>query len=179
MKLPMTSKLFLVGLIINVKFIYGTPPVFNAPVGGTRPNFANSFNTGKVEWLRYCPRSAVLWMSQYHCCYTGFMIVLFSNAKVSRIFAANLLLKAATASGNGWTRDVMDNVYLVTSDADLWPISSSIYDLPDGVDVLSLNAFCCGMFKHGTSMHQMVPMANVGARIATWRNLTHRWFGPI
>ena len=101
--------------------------------------------------------------------------MLILTAKVSRIFAANLLLKAATAvSENEWNRDVMDNVYLVTSDADLWPISSSAYDLPDGVDVLSLNAFCCGTFKHGTSMYQMVPMANIGARVATWRNLTHR-----
>jgi len=96
------------------------------------------------------------------------------NAKVSRIFAANLLLKAVTAGGNEWNRDVMDNVYLVTSDADLWPISSSAYDLPDGVDVLSLNAFCCGTFKHLTNMHRTVPVANVGARVATWRNLTHR-----
>ena len=107
-------------------------------------------------------------------CYTRFTIALLLNDKVSRIFAANLLLKAATASGNGWNDDVMDDVYLLTSDADLWPISRSIYDLPDGVDVLSLNAFCCGTFKHGASTYQMVPMANVGARIATWRNLTHR-----
>ena len=95
------------------------------------------------------------------------------NDKVSRIFAANLLLKAANAGGNGWNRDVIDNVYLVTSDADLWPISSSVYDLPDGVDVLSLNAFCCSSFKHGTRTYQMLPMSNIGARIATWRQLTH------
>jgi len=28
-----TSKLFIVGLIIIVKFIYGIPPVLNAPIG--------------------------------------------------------------------------------------------------------------------------------------------------
>jgi len=96
------------------------------------------------------------------------------NDKVSRIFAANLLLKAATAGGIEWNHDAMDNLYLVTSDADLWPISSSAYDLPDGVDVLSLNAFCCGTFKHGNKTYQMIPMANIGARAATWRNLTDR-----
>ena len=100
--------------------------------------------------------------------------VLILNGQVARIFAANLLLKAAIAGGNWSNRDVMDNVYLVTSDADLWPISSSVYDLPDGVDVLSLNAFCCSSFKHGTRTYQMLPMANIGARIATWRQLTHR-----
>jgi len=96
------------------------------------------------------------------------------NDKVSRIFAANILLKAATANGSELNRGAMDNLYLVTSDADLWPISSSAYDLPDGVDVLSLNAFCCGSFKHGNETYQMIPMANVGARAGTWRNLTSR-----
>ena len=33
--------------------------------------------------------------------------------------------------------------YLVTSDADLWPISVSTYNLSDGVDVMSVNTFCC------------------------------------
>jgi len=96
------------------------------------------------------------------------------NDKVSRIFATNLLVKATTTSGSEWKHDAMDNLYLVTGDADLWPISSSAYDLPDGVDVLSLNAFCCGTFKHGNKTYQMIPMANIGARAATWRNLTYR-----
>ena len=95
--------------------------------------------------------------------------------KVSRIFAANLLAYAATVSGNGWTaRDSTDDFYLVTSDTDLWPISDSAYTLPDGVDVLSLNAFCCGTFQHRSQTYRMVPLANIGARLATWRNLTHR-----
>jgi len=93
---------------------------------------------------------------------------------MSRIFAANLLLKAATASGNTWNNDVMDDVYLIASDSDLWPISNSIYDLPAGVDVVVLNAFCCGTFRHRTETHRMIPVANVGARIATWRKLTFR-----
>ena len=95
------------------------------------------------------------------------------------MFAGNLLLAAATAvSGTERNREdvvvAMDNLYLVTSDADLWPISSSAYDLADGVDVLSVNAFCCGTFKHGTHVYQMIPMANIGARATTWRNITHR-----
>jgi len=68
----------------------------------------------------------------------------------------------------------MDHLYLVTNDADLWPISSSAYDLPDGVDVLSLNSFCCGTFKHRDQVYQMIPMANIGARASIWRTLTHR-----
>jgi len=92
--------------------------------------------------------------------------------KVSRVFAANLLMKAASESES----DVMDSVYLMTTDADLWPISSSAYDLPAAVDLLSLNSFCCGNFTHGTETYRMIPMANIGARIATWRNLTDRYY---
>jgi len=100
------------------------------------------------------------------------------HVKVSRIFAVNLLL--AAVSGCEWNREdvvamTIDNLYVVTSDADLWPISSSAYDLADGVDVLSLNAFCCGMFKRRDNVYQMIPIANIGARAHTWRNITHRW----
>jgi len=97
------------------------------------------------------------------------------NDKVSRIFAANLLLKAATASEKDVSQQLTDNVYLVTSDADLWPISYGAYNLPDGVDLLSLNAFCCGTFQHRVQTYRMVPMANVGATFSTWRNLTYRY----
>jgi len=100
--------------------------------------------------------------------------VLILNDKVSRIFAANLLLKSVIASGSELSPDAVEDLYLVTSDADLWPISNSTYDLPDGVEVLSLNSYCCGKFKHGTQMYQMMPMANIGARLATWQRLTYR-----
>ena len=104
-----------------------------------------------------------------------FVVFVILNDKVSRIFSANLLAYAATAGGNGWTAgDSADDLYLVTSDADLWPISDSAYNLPDGVDVLSLNAFCCGTFQHRTNTYRMVPLANIGARLAIWRNLTDR-----
>ena len=74
-----------------------------------------------------------------------------------------------------WNSVDMDNVYMVTTDADLWPIASNVYNLPDGMDVLSLNAYCCGTFKHGTMTYRMLPMSHIGARIATWRSLTYRY----
>lgn len=95
-------------------------------------------------------------------------------SQASRIFAANILVKAATAGGSGGNCSLMDNIYLVTSDADLWPISSSAYDLPAGVDVLSLNSLCCGTFQHHSETYRMIPMANIGARISTWQKLTIR-----
>ena len=98
------------------------------------------------------------------------MIVLLLNVKVSRIFAANLLLKSSDSPCSS----VAGDVYMVTSDTDLWPISTSAYNLPDGMDALLLNAFCCGTFRHGKETYQMVPLSNIGARIATWLNLTQR-----
>ena len=104
------------------------------------------------------------------------MSVLLLNVKVSRIFAANLLLKSSAECRADYSpcSIVAGDVYLVTSDTDLWPISTSAYNLPDGMDALLLNAFCCGTFRHGKETYQMVPLSNIGARIATWLNLTKR-----
>ena len=87
---------------------------------------------------------------------------------------ANFLMAASIAGGSGWNCSAMDDVYLVTSDADLWPISRRAYDLPAGVDVLSLNSFCCRKFEHRSDNYRMIPLANVGARISTWLQLTTR-----
>ena len=133
----------------------------------------------RVTWallkLLVCSGCVLLHVTWRSC----FVVLHTMTVKVSRIFAVNLLL--AALSGCEWNREdvvamTVYNLYVVTSDADLWPISSSAYDLADGVDVLSLNAFCCGTFKHRDNVYQMIPMANVGARAHTWRNITHRSF---
>ena len=95
---------------------------------------------------------------------------------MSRIFVGNFLRTTTIAAGSKWNSDVMDNIYLLTTDADVWPISRNIYDLPANVDVLSVNAFCCGMFKHRRKTYRMLPMSNIGARIGTWRDITYRYF---
>jgi len=92
---------------------------------------------------------------------------------VSRIFIANVL-RARTAVANRQRPDVIDNTYLVTSDADIWPIYGDVYRLPRGRDILSLNSECCGAFSHRNVEYRMLPMANVGVRIGTWRRLTRR-----
>jgi len=96
--------------------------------------------------------------------------------QVSRVFAANLVQKATIDSGKRWDFDSMGEVYMVTTDADLWPISNSTYDLPTAVDVVSLNALCCGSFRRHSAKYRMIPMSNIGARISTWQSLTNRLF---
>jgi len=78
------------------------------------------------------------------------------------------------AAGSKWNSDVMDNVYLMTTDADVWPISTTIYDLPANVDVLCTNAFHSGTFKHHRKTYNMLSMSTIGARIGTWRKITFR-----
>jgi len=78
-------------------------------------------------------------------------------------------------AGNKWNSDVMDNIYLMTTDADLWPISRNIYNLPDNVDVLCTNAFHSGIFQHHRVTYRMLSIATIGARIGTWRKITYRY----
>ena len=94
--------------------------------------------------------------------------------KVSRLFVGNILRMTLIAAGKKWNSDVMDNVYLMTTDADVWPISRSIYDLPANVDVLCTNAFHSGKFRHHKVTYRMLSMSTIGARISTWRNITYR-----
>jgi len=71
--------------------------------------------------------------------------------------------------------DLIDDAYLLTTDADIWPIYGAIYRLPPGHDVVALNSDCCGAFSHRGVEYRMLPMANVGMRVRTWRRLTRRY----
>ena len=93
--------------------------------------------------------------------------------QVSRIFIANIL-RARAAVANRQRADVIDDTYLLTSDADIWPIYGAVYRLTAAHDVLSLNSDCCGAFSHRNVAYRMLPMANVGMRVRTWRRLTRR-----
>ena len=93
--------------------------------------------------------------------------------QVSPIYAANLLAAAETVGGSGWNRDVMDYVYLLTSDVDVWPISSGIYNLPAKFDMLLLNEVS-GTFEHEGVTYQLMSATNIGARVGTWRNISYR-----
>ncbi len=67
--------------------------------------------------------------------------------------------------------DGKQDTYILTSDADLWPLKAASYYLPDGKSILSLNSECCGQFIHKTKTFKMIPMANIGMSVRTWRNV--------
>ena len=64
-----------------------------------------------------------------------------------------------------------DSDYLVTTDADLWPLEKSYLLLEPGKQILSTNAHCCGDFVHEGVKYDMIPMGSVGATIGTWRDV--------
>lgn len=86
-------------------------------------------------------------------------------SQVGRLFAANIL-RAARAD--------VELIYLVTSDADLWPIHPDVYRLPSDIAVLSLNFNCCSSFPHRDRNYTMLPMCNIGMRVMTWNNITQQ-----
>ena len=81
-------------------------------------------------------------------------------SQVSRIYAASIL-----------SEQLKEDDYLVTSDADLWPIDQVPYSLSQNKKILILNAGCCGSFKYKERLYHMVAMGNVGASVKTWREI--------
>ena len=67
--------------------------------------------------------------------------------------------------------DLNPEDYLITSDSDLWPINADKYELPPGKSLLSTFAFCCGYFNFKGKRYRMLPLANIGARVSTWREI--------
>lgn len=81
-------------------------------------------------------------------------------SQTSRIFTANL----AAYPGR-------DQDYLITSDADLWPLKRSHYVPRVNCSLVLVHSQCCGHFKHLNQSYRMLPMGNIGASAATWREI--------
>ena len=87
-------------------------------------------------------------------------------SQVLRLFVANFIPELSNLG--------VDDVYLVTSDADLWPLQKEYYDLSINKSVLSTNSDCCGTFKHNDQAYKMLPMANIGMKVKKWLKVTKR-----
>ena len=93
-------------------------------------------------------------------------------SQVSRLFVSSFIPESSNLG--------VDDVHLVTTDADLWPLQKEYYDLPTNKSILSTNSDCCGTFKHNDQAYKMLPMANIGMNVKTWLNVTKRFmFSPI
>ena len=80
-------------------------------------------------------------------------------SQVSRLFAASLVKN----DERGRTMD--DDVYLLTADADIWPIDGDFFDLPPGKDILHGNI---GTTRVNGVQVIHAPLSYVGMNIRTW-----------
>lgn len=81
-------------------------------------------------------------------------------SQTARIFAANL-------------KDYpgRDADYIITSDADLWPLRRDYYLPRENHSLLLLHSDCCGDFNHSNRSYRMIPMGYIGANAAIWRKI--------
>ena len=85
-------------------------------------------------------------------------------SQISRLFVSNLF---------DWRG--LEDTYVLTTDADIWPLRPGPYELPKDKLVVSLNAECCGSFRHRGQMYTMRPMCNIGMSVKMWREVV----GPM
>lgn len=81
-------------------------------------------------------------------------------SQTARIFAANL----PDFPGK-------KNDYLITSDADLWPLHREHYVHQPGKKLVLVHGMCCGLFDFKGKKYRMYPMGNIGATVSTWREI--------
>ena len=84
-----------------------------------------------------------------------------SISQVSRLFAASLL----NYDKNDAT---MRDIYLITADADIWPIAKDFFVLPPGMDILHGNI---GKIHRGNLVAIHAPLSYVGMSIRTWYDI--------
>jgi hypothetical protein len=64
-----------------------------------------------------------------------------------------------------------DGDYLITSDADLWPLRKEHFIPRPNMNIVLLHGECCGEFKMNNKSYRMYPMSNIGANVSTWREI--------
>ncbi len=108
---------------------------------------------------------------------------------VSRLFAVSLLdwnhyslqqnshnISAVTSgkiSGTQSATNPLDVTNLLTTDADLWPLTPNHFHIPRGHQrvVMSTNFGCCGTFSFKGQVYNMFPMSSVVMSVTTWKEV--------
>ena len=93
-------------------------------------------------------------------------------SQVSRVFVPAIL---------GMDTRITNDTYVITSDADLFPVNKQLYKLTNNSDILSLNSDCCRPFNHKGKNYKMLPMANIGMKVNMWADLvsSHNPMGSV
>ena len=76
------------------------------------------------------------------------------------MFVANML---------DWSDEA--KTFLMTTDADLWPLKKAPYKMAEDKEIISVNSECCGTFKRDGEPYKMLPIGNIGMSVATWKEV--------
>lgn len=64
-----------------------------------------------------------------------------------------------------------DHDYIITGDADLWPINTPQYHVPFGKTMMLTMTGCCGWFNYSGSQYQMFPLSHMEMTVKLWRRI--------
>jgi hypothetical protein len=64
-----------------------------------------------------------------------------------------------------------DDDYVITSDADLWPIHREHYAPRPSRELVLVHSGCCGTFQWNGTNYRMYPMSNIGATVSAWKDI--------
>ena len=81
-------------------------------------------------------------------------------SQTARLFAANMKELAHK-----------NEEYLITSDSVLWPFREAHYTPEPLKKLILVHSHCCGSFPFRNRSYRMIPMSNIGATAATWREI--------
>jgi hypothetical protein len=61
--------------------------------------------------------------------------------------------------------------YVITSDADLWPLNRDHFTPKKDNKLILVHSQCCGFFQINGTVYPMYAMSNIGATVATWKQI--------
>ena len=81
-------------------------------------------------------------------------------SQVARLFVANMKEFPGMAKS-----------YVMTTDADLWPLRQNHFIPKQGKNIVLVHSMCCGYFRFNGTEYRMYPMSNIGATAEVWREI--------
>ena len=118
----------------------------------------------RIEWERSRPLSWILSHLEARR-----VTILFIDAINDQRPSLGQTARIFTANFAGFPGQPDD--YLITSDADLWPLHKEHYTPKENMKIVLVHGHCCGFFSFNGSMYRMYPMSNIGATVKTWRQI--------
>lgn len=66
---------------------------------------------------------------------------------------------------------ISKNDFIITSDSDLYPISSTYFNIENSDSIVVWNGFCCGTFKYENKNYEVYPISSIGMKKWQWQQV--------